>query len=86
MSNNLKSDFFDFFSVNVTTKKKCFEKRVNVCKWLKNLYRYYSAGFNDHFKPIKNFLALKTAEIQAFENLKRFFLDFEHFEHFEWPC
>ena len=46
-------------------------------KWLKNLYRYYSSSFNDHFKSIKNILALKTAEIQAFE---KFSLDFELFE------
>jgi hypothetical protein len=30
----IKSDFFYFFSVNESTKKKRFEKKVNVCKWL----------------------------------------------------
>jgi hypothetical protein len=49
------------------------ERQINVTKWLKNLYRYYLASFNDHFKPIKNVLSLKTAEIQAFENLKNFY-------------
>ena len=50
-------------------KKKRFEKRINVCKWLKNLYNHYSTCFNDHFKPNKNVLTLKTAEIRPFENL-----------------
>ncbi len=42
--------FFD----SECTKKKCFEKKIYVCKWLKSLHRYYLASFNDHLKPIKN--------------------------------
>jgi hypothetical protein len=38
----------------------------------KSLY-IFLASFNDHFKPIKNVLAIKTAEIQAFENSKNFY-------------
>jgi hypothetical protein len=56
-----------------STKKKCFEKRINVCKWLKNQYRYYSASFNDHFKPINKALALKTAELWPFDKLNSFY-------------
>jgi hypothetical protein len=73
-SEEIKSDFFCFlFCDSESTKKKRFENRRNVCKWLKNLYQHYSASFKDHFKPIKNVLAVKTAKIQAFENLKSFY-------------
>ncbi len=36
---------------NYSTKKKRFEKRPNVCKWLKTCFKYFSVSFNDRFKP-----------------------------------
>ena len=72
VSEKLKSDFFYFFSVNESTKKKRFERRLNVCKWLKNLFKHCSGHFVNLFKPIENvlehlnFFNLKIRLIEAF--------------------
>jgi hypothetical protein len=64
--------FFYFFSVNESTKKKRFERRLNVCKWLKNLFKHCSGHFVNLFKPIENtlenlnFFNLKIRLIEAF--------------------
>jgi hypothetical protein len=54
---------FDYES----TKKKRFEKRPNVCKWLKILSKSVSQHPVDHFKLFRSILALKLTELQAFE-------------------
>jgi hypothetical protein len=74
VSEEIKSDFFYFFSVNESTKKKRFEKKVpvNVCKWLKNLFKHCSGHFIKLLKPIKNasehlnYFNLKIRLIEAF--------------------
>ena len=63
----------ELWFVYESTKKKRFEKSPNVCKWLSICFKYYSDIFNDHFKPTNKALALKTAEIQPFENLINFY-------------
>jgi hypothetical protein len=55
-----------------STKNKFKKLHINVNKWLKIVYKYYCDVFSYHLKPILNFLALKTTEIEAFENLNFF--------------
>ena len=54
---------FDYES----TKKKRFEKRTNVCKWLKKRYDSISRHPGDHFKLFRFILALKLTELKPFE-------------------
>jgi hypothetical protein len=50
-----------------STKKKRFEKRPNVCKWLKILSDSLSQHPGDRFKLFRLILALKLTKIQTFE-------------------
>jgi hypothetical protein len=56
-----------FFFCLKSAKKKRFEKRPNVCKWLKILYNSCSGHPGGHFKLFRLILALKLTEIQASE-------------------
>ncbi len=59
----IKEFCFDYES----KKKKHFEKRPNVCKWLNILSKSLSQHPGDHFKLFKLILALKLTGLQAFE-------------------
>ncbi len=57
----------ELWFVYESTKKKRFEKRPNVCKWLKILLKSFCQHLSDHFKLFRSILALKLTKIQAFE-------------------
>ena len=59
----IKELCFDYES----TKKKRFEKRPNVCKWLKILSNSFGRHPGDRFKLFRSILALKLTKIQTFE-------------------
>jgi hypothetical protein len=62
-----KSEIFCFFCFESTRKKKRFEKRPNVCKWLKILLNSFSQHPGEHFKLFRSILALKLTELKVFE-------------------
>jgi hypothetical protein len=57
----------ELWFVYESTKKKHFEKRTNVCKWLKKRYDSISRHPGDHLKLFRSILALKLTKLQAFE-------------------
>ena len=65
---NISEIWFVFES----TKKKRFEKRPNVCKWLKIFFNSFSRHPSDHFKLFRSILALKLTELQTFESSNNF--------------
>ena len=59
----IKEFCFDYES----TKKNRFEKRPNICKWLKILSNSFGRHPGDRFKLFRLILALKLTKIQTFE-------------------
>jgi hypothetical protein len=63
---------FDFKSPNRKWRRKWTERQINVTKWLKNVYRYYSRHPGGHFKLFRSILALKLTELLSFKDVKSF--------------